>query len=74
MRFLKLARKNKEVDAESWERLYETEIIRRIRKRYTVNEELAILRQRDTKPEEFAEYNSYVEQCKAEVKQELDIE
>ena len=74
MRFLKLARKNKEVDAESWERLYESEIIRRIRKRYTVNQELAILRQRDTKPEEFAEYNAYVEQCKAEVKQELDIE
>lgn len=74
MRFLKLARKNKEVDVESWERLYESEIIRRIRKRYTVNHELAILRQRDTKPEEFEAYNTYVEQCKAEVKQELDIE
>ena len=74
MRFLNLARKNKEVDAKSWEQLYETEIIRRIRKRYTVNQELAILRQRDTKPEEFAEYNAYVEQCKTEVKQELEIE
>jgi hypothetical protein len=28
------------------------------------------LRQRDTKPEEFAEYNEYVEKCKAEVKSE----
>ena len=74
MKFLKLARKNKEIDAESWQRLYESEVVRRIRKRYTVNQELAILRQRDTKPEEFAEYNFYVEQCKAEVKQELDIE
>ena len=34
-------------------------------------EELAILRQRDTKPEEFAEYNEYVEQCKEQVKNEL---
>lgn len=71
MRFLKLARKNREVYPESWEHLYETEIIRKIRKRYTVNQELAILRQRDTKPEEFAEYNAFVEQCKAEVKDEM---
>ena len=68
MKFLKLARKNKEVEPQSWERLYESEIIHRIRKRYTVNQELAILRQRDTKPEEFAEYNEYVELCKSEVK------
>jgi hypothetical protein len=68
---LKLARKNREVRPQSWEKLYESEIIRRIRERYTVNQELAILRQRDTKPEEFAEYNAYVEQCKAEVKKEL---
>lgn len=73
MRFLTLAKKNKEVDAESWERLYETEIIRRIRKRYSLNQELAILRQRDAKPAEFAEYNTFVEQCKAEVKKELEV-
>lgn len=66
---IKLARKNREVNPESWEKLYESEIIRRIRKRYTVNQELAILRQRDTKPEEFAEYNTYVEQCKADIKE-----
>jgi hypothetical protein len=68
---LKLARKNREVRPQSWEKLYESEIIRRIRERYTIDKELAILRQRDTKPEEFAEYNAYVEQCKAEVKKEL---
>ena len=71
MKHLKLAKKNKEVNLQSWERLYESEIVRRIRKRYSVNQELAILRQRDTKPEEFAEYNAFVEQCKAEVKVEL---
>ena len=71
MIFLKLARKNKEAAPASWEQLYENEIIRKIRKRYSLNQELAILRQRDTKPEEFAEYNAYVEKCKAEVKKDL---
>ena len=50
------------------EQEYENKIVALIRKKYNVNQELAILRQRDTKPEEFAEYNEYVEQCKAEVK------
>lgn len=66
--FLKLARKNKEVDAASWDELYESKIIERIRREYSFNQELAILRQRDTKPEEFARYNAFVEKCKAEVK------
>lgn len=35
-----------------------------IRERYSLSEEIAILRQRDTKPEEFAEYNNYAEFCK----------
>ena len=52
---------------------YENLIVSKIRQRYNVNQELAILRQRDTKPEEFAEYNAFVEQCKAEVKAELKI-
>ncbi len=38
-----------------------------IRLRYSISDELAILRQRDTKPDEFAEYNDYAEQCKIEV-------
>lgn len=68
MRFLRLARKNRETNPESWEALYENEIVRRIRQRYSVNQELAILRQRDEKPEEFKGYNEYVEACKAAVK------
>lgn len=47
---------------------YENKIVALIRKKYNINQELAILRQRDTKPEEFAEYHEYVEQCKAQVK------
>ena len=49
---------------------YENKIVALIRKKYNVNQELAILRQRDTKPQEFAEYNEYVEQCKRQIKNE----
>lgn len=45
---------------------YEQRVVARVRERYSVDDELAILRQRDTKPDEFAEYNEYVEQVKAE--------
>ena len=47
---------------------YENKIVALIRQKYNVNQELAILRQREVKPEEFAEYNEYVEQCKKQVK------
>ena len=49
---------------------YEERIVNRIREKYSVNDELAILRQRSTKPEEFEEYNAFVEQIKQEEKQE----
>ena len=39
-----------------------------IRKRYSLWDELAILRQRDEKPEEWAEYNAYCEECKIKAK------
>lgn len=45
---------------------YKERIIARVRAVYSVDDEIAILRQRDTKPEEFAEYNAFVEQIKAE--------
>jgi hypothetical protein len=45
---------------------YEQRVVNRIRERYSVDDELAILRQRDSKPEEFAEYNAFVEKVKAE--------
>lgn len=46
---------------------------KKIRTKYSVSAELAILRQRDTKPEEFAEYNAFCELCKVEAKTELNI-
>lgn len=50
---------------------YETLIVSKIREKYTLDQELAILRQRDSKPQEFAEYDAYVEQCKLEAKTEV---
>ena len=44
--------------------IYEQEVIKLIRKKYSLSNELAILRQRDSKPNEFNEYNEYVESCK----------
>ena len=40
-----------------------------IRERYTLSAELAILRQRDEKPEEYAIYYAYCEECKARAKE-----
>ena len=71
MKHLKLAKKNRELDPKSFDDLYENMIIRKIRSKYSVDQELSIHRQRDKKPEEFAEYDAYVEKCKAEVKAEL---
>ena len=45
---------------------YEQRVVNRIREVYSIDDELAILRQRDTKPEEFAEYNAFVERIKEE--------
>ena len=60
------ARKQKENNDE-----YENKIVALIRQKYNVNQELAILRQRDSKPQEYQEYYNYVEQCKEQVKNEL---
>lgn len=53
---------------------YENDVEARIRARYSVSQELAILRQRDSKPEEFAGYNTFAEECKAEAKKALFAE
>lgn len=50
---------------------YESMIVSKIRQKYSVNQELALLRQRDSKPIEYNEYYEYVEQCKLEVKRRL---
>lgn len=62
------ARKQKETSMN-----YENMIVAKIRQRYSVNQELAILRQQTTKPQEYQAYYDYVEQCKAEVKAEMEV-
>lgn len=49
-------------------RTYEQRIVQKIRTRYSISDELAILRQRDTKPDEFEAYFAFCEECKAAVK------
>lgn len=39
-----------------------------IRCQYSISDELAILRQRDSKPEEFAAYNEFAKQCKTDAR------
>lgn len=50
------------------EMTYEEQVVAKIRERYSVDDELAILRQRDTKPDEFEAYNAYAESCKEEAR------
>lgn len=69
----RLIAKNREADPAWYEKHLADTIVKKIRTRYNLNQELAILRQRDTKPEEFAEYNAFVEACKAEAKAEIEI-
>lgn len=48
---------------------YEEAVNNEIRKRYSVSQEFAILRQKDEKPEEYEAYYEYCEECKNYVKQ-----
>jgi hypothetical protein len=48
---------------------YKVAVNNEIRKQYTESDEFAILRQRAEKPEEYAEYYAYCEECKAYVKE-----
>ena len=50
---------------------YEERVEQLIRERYSLNEELAIQRQRDTKVDEFNAYYEYCEECKQKAKEEL---
>lgn len=52
---------------------YEQRVVELIRLHYSVDDELAILRQRDTKTEEFEEYNSYCENCKTIARVEFGL-
>lgn len=53
---------------------YEMAVELLIRDKYSLYEELAIQRQRDSKSEEFKAYNDYCEQCKNKARELLNLE
>lgn len=56
-------------EADYWRSIdYGAAINQYIRERYTASQEFSVLRQKDEKPEEYAEYYAYCEECKAWVK------
>lgn len=58
-----------QAEREYWQAVsYDEAVDAQIRKRYSVSQEFAILRQKDEKPDEYAEYFAYCEECKAFVK------
>ena len=65
---IKLAKKNGVT-----EKIYPQLVQELINKKYSIYDELAIQRQRDTKQDEFNEYNTYCEECKAEAKRLLGL-
>lgn len=65
---------NLEAERQYWQSVsYDEAVDREIRKRYSVSQEFAILRQRDEKPEEYEAYYAYCEECKAYVKQKMEV-
>lgn len=58
------------MEREYWENIpYDEAVDNKIRERYSISQEFAILRQRDEKPDEYAAYFAYCEECKAFVKE-----
>lgn len=57
------------IPEEDQSKAYSRRVVELIRERYTIEDELAIQRQRDTKPEEFQAYFDYVEECKEQAKE-----
>lgn len=55
----------------SKDKLYANLVSKLIRERYSVDDEMAILRQKETKPEEWETYNTFCEECKAKAKEEI---
>lgn len=53
------------------EEAYSLRVGELVRARYSVSDELALLRQREDKPEEFLAYNAYAETCKVQAHREV---
>ena len=71
MSLINLLNRNKDKEPKTYEAVYDSLVEKKIRRKYSQSAEFSILRQKDKKPIEFAEYDAYAEQCKAEVKAEI---
>lgn len=61
-------------EREYWENVpYGKAVSNKIHEIYDIDAELAIQRQKDEKPEEYAKYYAYCEECKAYVKEKKSI-
>lgn len=58
---------------EDKQRLYKQRIVEKIRLKYDVNDEIALTNDKDSKPQEYAEYQTYREACKSLAKKELGL-
>lgn len=63
---IELARRNGTL-----ERIKDRLIDEKINERYSYGDQIALLRQRDEKPEEYEAFYRFAEQCKADVREEL---
>lgn len=62
-----------QAEREYWANIsYDEAVDAEIRKRYSVSQEFAILRQKDEKPQEYQQYFDYCEKCKAYAKQKKE--
>lgn len=71
---LQMKAEQEQAEREYWESIsYDEAVNAEIRKKYTESQEFAILRQKDEKPDEYASYYAYCEQCKALVKDKKGV-
>lgn len=55
------------------ERQYKELVAQKVHARYSYDDEIAILRQKDAKPQDYKTYYDFVEACKEEAREELHI-
>ena len=58
-------------EQENLAKVYAERVSELIRLRYSIDDELALSRQRETKKQEFEKYFAYCEECKTRAKKEL---
>jgi hypothetical protein len=60
-----------ETASEEYVPSYEERVVELIREKYSIDDEIAILRQKDTKQEEYQAWYDYCESCKAQAKENV---